>query len=60
MVREIGGVLSLALIVAVFANTGSYASPDAFVAGFVPAIGICAALVACGAIAGLFVPAHKT
>jgi EmrB/QacA subfamily drug resistance transporter len=59
MVRELGGVLGLAVLVAVFAATGSYASPAAFVAGFGPAIGVCAVLVACGAVAGAFVPGRR-
>jgi EmrB/QacA subfamily drug resistance transporter len=60
MARELGGVLGLAILVAVFATTGSYASPATFVAGFTPAIGVCAVLVACGAIAGAFVPRRRT
>ena len=46
MLRELGGVLGLAVFVAVFTGTGSYASPAAFVDGFGPAMGTCAALVA--------------
>jgi MFS family permease len=56
MLRELGGVLGLAVFVAVFTGTGSYASPAAFVDGFRPAMALCAALVACGAVAALFVP----
>jgi hypothetical protein len=44
------------VLVSVFAAAGSYASPDTFVAGFRPAIAVCAVLVACGAVAGAFVP----
>jgi MFS family permease len=51
MLRELGGVLGLAVFVAVFAGTGSYASPAAFVDGFVPAMATCAALVALSATA---------
>jgi EmrB/QacA subfamily drug resistance transporter len=57
--RELGGVLGLAVFVAVFTGTGSYASPAAFVAGFVPAMLTCAALVACSAVAAVAVP-HPT
>jgi EmrB/QacA subfamily drug resistance transporter len=59
MVRELGGVLGLAVLVSVFAAAGGYASPDTFVAGFRPAIGVCAVLVACGAVAGAFVPGRR-
>jgi EmrB/QacA subfamily drug resistance transporter len=51
MLRELGGVLGLAVFVAVFTGTGSYASPAAFVDGFGPAMGTCAALVALSAAA---------
>ena len=51
MLRELGGVLGLAVFVAVFTGTGSYASPAAFVDGFGPAMGTCAALVALSAVA---------
>jgi EmrB/QacA subfamily drug resistance transporter len=51
MLRELGGVLGLAVFVAVFTGTGSYASPAAFVDGFAPAMGTCAAFVALSAAA---------
>jgi EmrB/QacA subfamily drug resistance transporter len=51
MLRELGGVLGLAVFVAVFTGTGSYATPAAFVDGFGPAMGTCAALVALSAAA---------
>jgi MFS family permease len=51
MLRELGGVLGLAVLVAVFTGTGSYASPAAFVDGFGPAMGTSAALVALCAVA---------
>jgi EmrB/QacA subfamily drug resistance transporter len=51
MLRELGGVLGLAVFVAVFTGTGSYASPTAFVDGFAPAMGTCAAFVALSAAA---------
>jgi EmrB/QacA subfamily drug resistance transporter len=56
MLRELGGVFGIAILVAVFAGTGSYASAEAFSDGFAPAIAVCAALSAIGAIAGLGVP----
>jgi len=56
MVRQLGGALGIALAVAVFAGQGSYASPQAFSAGYGPALGICAALALAGALAGLLAP----
>ena len=43
MMRELGGVFGIAVVVAVFAGAGSYASPQAFTDGFAPAIGVGAA-----------------
>jgi EmrB/QacA subfamily drug resistance transporter len=59
MMRELGGVFGIAITVAVFAATGSYASPASFVDGFGPAIGIAAALSLIGAIAGLALPGRQ-
>ena len=56
MLRELGGVFGIAILVAVFAGAGSYASPEAFSDGFAPAIAVAAALSAVGAIAGLGLP----
>jgi EmrB/QacA subfamily drug resistance transporter len=56
MLRELGGVFGIAILVAVFAGAGSYASPDAFSDGFAAAIAVSAALSAVGAIAGLGLP----
>jgi EmrB/QacA subfamily drug resistance transporter len=51
--RQLGGALGLAVAVAVFAGAGSYASPQAFNAGFGPAIDVAAALSLCGGLTGL-------
>jgi EmrB/QacA subfamily drug resistance transporter len=58
MLRELGGVFGIAILVAVFAGAGSYASPAAFSDGFVPAIAVSAALSLAGALAGLGLPAR--
>ncbi len=50
-VRELGGVIGIAILASVFASRGSYASPAAFVAGTRPAILIGAMIVAGGAVA---------
>ena len=56
MLRELGGVFGIAILVAVFAGAGGYASAQAFSDGFVPAIAASAALSLVGAIAALGVP----
>ena len=58
-IREIGGVLGVAVLAAVFANQGDYASPSAFVDGFVPALMIGAATVAFGPAAALVIPRRR-
>ena len=54
--RELGGVFGIAVLVAVFSAAGSYASPEAFVDGFGPALGVTAGLSLLGAAAGMFIP----
>jgi EmrB/QacA subfamily drug resistance transporter len=59
MMRELGGVFGIALAVAVFAGTGSFASADAFLNGFAPAIAVVAALSLAGAIVALALPSRR-
>ena len=59
MMRELGGVFGIAVVVAVFAGAGSYASPATFTDGFGPAIGVGAVLALAGAAAALALPAAK-
>jgi hypothetical protein len=59
MARELGGVFGVAIVAAVFAASGSYASPASFVDGFGPAIGVAAALSLVGALAGLALPGRR-
>jgi EmrB/QacA subfamily drug resistance transporter len=59
MMRELGGVFGIAVVVAVFAGAGSYASAAAFTDGFGPAIGVGAALALAGAVAGLALPGRR-
>jgi EmrB/QacA subfamily drug resistance transporter len=56
MMRELGGVFGIAVLVAVFAGAGSYASPAAFTDGFAPAIAVGALLSMAGAVAGALLP----
>ena len=59
MLRFLGGVSGIAIAVAVFVGNGSFGSPQAFSAGFVPAIGISAVLSLLGAVAGMWQPARR-
>jgi EmrB/QacA subfamily drug resistance transporter len=59
MMRELGGVFGIAIAVAVFSAAGSYASPEAFVDGFAPALGVAAGLSVLGALAGLALPSRS-
>jgi EmrB/QacA subfamily drug resistance transporter len=49
--RELGGVIGIAVLASIFSAHGSYASGAAFVQGTRPAILVGAAIVACGAAA---------
>jgi predicted MFS family arabinose efflux permease len=57
--RQLGGVFGIALLVAVFAGAGGYASPAAFVDGFGPAAGVSAGLAVIGAATGLALPRRR-
>src|SRR5438874_10841704 len=50
-IRELGGVLGVAVLAAVFARSGGYQSGQAFTDGMVPAVYIGAAIVALGSLA---------
>ncbi|NUP53923.1 MAG: MFS transporter [Catenulispora sp.] len=54
--RELGGVFGVAILGAVFAAHGGYASPSVFVAGFRPAMWVAAAVPLAGAVAAAFAP----
>ena len=58
-IRELGGVFGVAVLAAVFARQGSFASPQAFVDGMVPAVLIGAAVVAFGAVAAFAIPRRR-
>lgn len=55
-IRELGGVFGVAILAAIFSRQGSYASPQAFVDGMVPAVLIGAVVVAVGAAASFAIP----
>jgi EmrB/QacA subfamily drug resistance transporter len=60
MLRYLGGVFGIAVLVAVFAHTGSFHSAQAFSEGFAVAIGASASLSVVAAIAGLRLPRAAT
>jgi EmrB/QacA subfamily drug resistance transporter len=51
-VRQLGGVLGIAIVSAVFAAHGGYASPDTFRDGAAPAMYVAAAVALAGAVIG--------
>jgi hypothetical protein len=55
-IRELGGVLGVAVLASVFSSSGSYATPAAFSDGVVAALPIGAAVLAVGALVALLVP----
>jgi EmrB/QacA subfamily drug resistance transporter len=55
-IRELGGVFGVAVLAAIFARQGSYASPQAFVDGMVPAVLVGAVFVAVGAVMAFAIP----
>ncbi|MBE2318120.1 DHA2 family efflux MFS transporter permease subunit [Solirubrobacter sp. CPCC 204708] len=55
-IREVGGALGVAVLASVFAATGSYASPQAYVDGMTSAAWVGAAVLAAGALIALLVP----
>jgi EmrB/QacA subfamily drug resistance transporter len=59
MMRELGGVFGVAVSAAVFAGAGSFASPEAFLDGFAPAVGVLAAFSALGATVALALPGRS-
>jgi EmrB/QacA subfamily drug resistance transporter len=55
-IREVGGVLGVAVLATVFTGAGGYASPQSFVNGLVPAIWVGVAVLAVGALTVLAFP----
>ena len=54
--REVGGVLGIAVLGAVFSARGGYTSGSAYVAGLLPAIWVGVAVVGAGAVVALLLP----
>jgi hypothetical protein len=58
-IREVGVAIGVAILASIFASHGSYASPQGFVDGLVPAVWTGAVIVAVGAvIVALRLPRH--
>jgi EmrB/QacA subfamily drug resistance transporter len=55
-VRELGGVLGIAVLATVFTSHGSYATPQAYVNGLVPAMWVGVAVLAAGALIAAVFP----
>jgi MFS family permease len=58
-IREVGGVLGVAVLASVFARYGEFTPPQAFTDGLVPATWIGAGVVAAGALASLLIPPKR-
>jgi EmrB/QacA subfamily drug resistance transporter len=58
-IREVGGVLGVAVLASVFSRYGGYASPESFNDGLVPAIWVGAIVVGVGAGLALLIPRKR-
>jgi MFS family permease len=58
-IREVGGVLGVAVLASIFARYGGYESPQTFNEGLVPAIWVGAVIVALGALTALMIPKKR-
>jgi EmrB/QacA subfamily drug resistance transporter len=55
-IRELGGVLGIAVLSTVFTSHGSYASPQAYINGLVPAMYVGMGVLIAGALVALLLP----
>ncbi len=55
-IRELGGVLGVAVLASIFAHYGGYSTPETFVNGMNAAVYVGAAVVGVGAIASFLIP----
>jgi MFS family permease len=58
-IRELGGVLGVAVLASIFTANGSYLSPQAFVDGMTAALPVGAAVLGIGALLALLIPGHR-
>ena len=55
-IREVGGVLGVAVMASIFVSYGGYGLPEAFSDGIVPALWVGAAVLGAGALVSLLIP----
>jgi hypothetical protein len=55
-IREVGGVLGVAVLASVFTGAGGYGSPQEFVNGLIPAVWVGVAVLGAGALTVLVLP----
>jgi EmrB/QacA subfamily drug resistance transporter len=58
-IREVGGVMGVAVLASVFAANGGYSDPQAFTDGVTAALPFGAAVLAAGAVVALLVPGRR-
>jgi EmrB/QacA subfamily drug resistance transporter len=58
-IRELGGVLGIAVMTTIFAAYGSYASPQEYTDGVIPPTWVGAVVLAIGAVGSLAIPAMR-
>jgi hypothetical protein len=58
-IREVGGVLGVAVLASVFTGAGGYTSPQDYVDGLIPAVWVGAAVLAVGALIALLIPRRR-
>ena len=58
-VREVGGVLGVAVLASIFSQAGGYGTAETFVDGLVPAMYVGAGVVGLGALAALILPQRR-
>ncbi len=58
-IRELGGVLGVAVLASVFASVGGYENPVAFTDGMTTAVWVGAAVVAAGSLAAFAIPVRR-
>jgi MFS family permease len=59
-IREVGGVLGVAVLATVFADAGGFTSPVQFVDGLVPAVWVGAAVLGIAALFALLIPGRPS
>jgi EmrB/QacA subfamily drug resistance transporter len=58
-IREVGGVLGVAVLASIFGGAGGYESPTTFIDGMVPALWVGAIVVAVGAAVAALIPPKR-